>query len=220
MTMSRLSLSLSYNLNLTLASIVSLLLVVLFVLLLHVYAKWLLLRARRRSRIARRTASLPGFPVMPSASFDSLPTEGLDPSLIASIPIFLYRRDPGEFGLECVICLSHFEEDEVGRSLAKCGHAFHMECIDMWLHSHTTCPICRAPAASTSDVSQETNKGEAASGVLAGDETRGVRRDWEAVIDVLEGEEGSNMVSGGEEEEGREVVSVVMDVFIVSVSVG
>ena len=65
--------------------------------------------------------------------------------------MFVYEAEKtGETGeeaeeLECVICLSGFEEGEVGRSLPKCGHVFHVECIDMWLSSHCNCPICRAP---------------------------------------------------------------------------
>lgn len=45
--------------------------------------------------------------------------------------------------LDCAICLSVFEDDEIGRKLPGCGHAFHVECIDMWLNCHSTCPICR-----------------------------------------------------------------------------
>ncbi|BAB02822.1 unnamed protein product [Arabidopsis thaliana] len=32
---------------------------------------------------------------------------------------------------------------EVGRKLARCGHTFHMNCIDEWLLRQETCPICR-----------------------------------------------------------------------------
>lgn len=45
--------------------------------------------------------------------------------------------------VECVVCLSEFEEGEELRFLPKCGHCFHLDCIDMWLFSHTTCPLCR-----------------------------------------------------------------------------
>jgi hypothetical protein len=31
------------------------------------------------------------------------------------------------------------------RLLPKCNHSFHINCIDMWFHSHSTCPICRSP---------------------------------------------------------------------------
>lgn len=43
------------------------------------------------------------------------------------------------------MCLSEFEEGETGRLLPKCKHSFHIECIDMWFHSNSTCPLCRAP---------------------------------------------------------------------------
>lgn len=135
-----------------LAAIISLLLVILFVLLLHVYAKWFLGQARYNQNSRRNSSSIPGvlgsrfhhfhtFTIDTTIS-DTTPTKGLEPSVISSIPLFVFKED--KHGLECVICLTVFEEKEVGRKLPKCGHAFHVECIDMWLHSHSTCPICRA----------------------------------------------------------------------------
>ncbi|MCL7047415.1 hypothetical protein MKW94_018437 [Papaver nudicaule] len=70
---------------------------------------------------------------------------GLDASIISSLPLFVYKSDLYKNGLDCVICLSCFEEDEMGRNLPKCNHVFHVGCIDMWLQSHSCCPICRAP---------------------------------------------------------------------------
>jgi E3 ubiquitin-protein ligase ATL41 len=32
---------------------------------------------------------------------------------------------------------------EMVRRLPLCKHLYHVECIDMWLASHTTCPPCR-----------------------------------------------------------------------------
>lgn len=67
---------------------------------------------------------------------------GLDSSAIAKIPLFVYREENPE--LECVICLTAFEGGEIGRRLGKCGHRFHVDCVDMWLGSHPSCPTCRA----------------------------------------------------------------------------
>lgn len=58
-----------------------------------------------------------------------------------------------------MICLSIFEDGDVGRSLPKCEHAFHVECIDMWLHSHSNCPLCRASLAGEKKAAAIPNEG-------------------------------------------------------------
>ncbi|XVF86872.1 hypothetical protein PTKIN_Ptkin18bG0076400 [Pterospermum kingtungense] len=47
--------------------------------------------------------------------------------------------------MECVVCLLGFEDDEEIRKLHGCNHSFHAPCIDMWMYSHSNCPICRTP---------------------------------------------------------------------------
>ncbi|GFZ06734.1 RING/U-box superfamily protein [Actinidia rufa] len=70
---------------------------------------------------------------------------GVDQTFIDTLPIFNYKaiigvKDP----FDCAVCLCEFEPEDNLRLLPKCSHAFHMECIDTWLLSHSTCPICRA----------------------------------------------------------------------------
>ncbi|KAL6055693.1 E3 ubiquitin-protein ligase RNF43 [Balamuthia mandrillaris] len=43
---------------------------------------------------------------------------------------------------QCIICLSDFEEGETLRTLP-CLHVYHQACIDHWLRSRNTCPICK-----------------------------------------------------------------------------
>ncbi|CAN6251045.1 unnamed protein product [Urochloa humidicola] len=46
-------------------------------------------------------------------------------------------------GEQCLVCLEDVEAGEMVRRLPACGHMFHVGCIDMWLESHRTCPVCR-----------------------------------------------------------------------------
>ncbi|KAL2233053.1 UNVERIFIED_CONTAM: RING-H2 finger protein ATL29 [Sesamum indicum] len=72
---------------------------------------------------------------------------GLDPLIVQSFPTFIYstvkdyRKE--KYGLECAICLVEFDASDVLRLLTACCHVFHQECIDLWLESHKTCPVCR-----------------------------------------------------------------------------
>ncbi|KAG2579400.1 hypothetical protein PVAP13_6NG277900 [Panicum virgatum] len=66
---------------------------------------------------------------------------GLDRAVLESFPTMAYAD------LECAVCLSEFDDDETLRLLPRCAHAFHADCIDAWLASHVTCPVCRAVLA-------------------------------------------------------------------------
>ncbi|XP_021276298.1 E3 ubiquitin-protein ligase ATL42-like [Herrania umbratica] len=69
---------------------------------------------------------------------------GIDRRIIESIPSFQFSVIKGsKEGLECVVCISKFEDSDILRLLPKCKHAFHMNCIDQWLERHSTCPLCR-----------------------------------------------------------------------------
>ncbi|WCJ28924.1 RING/U-box superfamily protein [Euphorbia peplus] len=74
--------------------------------------------------------------------------QGLDAAVIGTFPTFLYSmvkgHKIGKAALECAVCLNEFEDDETLRLIPKCSHVFHPDCIDAWLASHTTCPVCRA----------------------------------------------------------------------------
>ncbi|KAL5580693.1 hypothetical protein UlMin_013135 [Ulmus minor] len=152
----------SYDSNVLLAALVSLLLVILFVLLLHVYARWFLAQAHHRRRGSSVAVSRVLGPTrfnnfssfaLDVASRSGSPTKGLDPAIVSEIPMFVFETREEKQGMECVICLSCFEDDDVGRNLPKCGHCFHLECIDMWFDSHSNCPICRAPVVAEAKIS-------------------------------------------------------------------
>ncbi|KAJ6863800.1 hypothetical protein NC652_040368 [Populus alba x Populus x berolinensis] len=70
---------------------------------------------------------------------------GVDQTFIDALPVFHYKAIIGlKNPFDCAVCLCEFEPEDKLRLLPKCSHAFHMECIDTWLLSHSTCPLCRA----------------------------------------------------------------------------
>lgn len=85
---------------------------------------------------------------MASEAWQGIPAGGLDEALVKSITVCKYKRGDGFVeGTDCSVCLSEFQENESLRLLPKCSHAFHLPCIDTWLKSHATCPLCRANIA-------------------------------------------------------------------------
>ncbi|XP_052188350.1 RING-H2 finger protein ATL2 [Diospyros lotus] len=126
-----------------LSAIVILFAVVVLMICLHIYARWYLLRTRQRQRLRRRSRRRTHliFYVEPNAPAAS---RGLDGSVLSSLPVFVYSAAAQPDALECAVCLCEFEENEKARLLPKCKHSFHTECIDMWFHSHSTCPLCRS----------------------------------------------------------------------------
>ncbi|KAK0607196.1 hypothetical protein LWI29_011071 [Acer saccharum] len=129
-----------------LSAIVILFFVVMLMVCLHLYARWYLLRARRRHHVhrnrQRRTHLV--FYVDPTNPVSGA-SRGLDAAVLKSLPVFVYSSETHPDGMDCAVCLSEFEEGESGRVLPKCKHNFHLDCIDMWFHSHSTCPLCRSP---------------------------------------------------------------------------
>ncbi|XP_059660894.1 RING-H2 finger protein ATL63 [Cornus florida] len=174
--------ALSYDGNVMLAALISLLLVILFVLLLHIYAKWFLAQARHRRTRSVSVSGVFGAPArfhhfhtftLNTTTLSSSPKKGLQPSVISSLPLFVYKSGDHKHGLECVICLSVFEDEEMGKKLPKCSHAFHVDCIDMWLHSHSNCPICRAPVVAAREMGK-TDSIANDNGILREEQTAGM----------------------------------------------
>ncbi|TVU48361.1 hypothetical protein EJB05_07995, partial [Eragrostis curvula] len=70
---------------------------------------------------------------------------GLDPDVVAALPVVKYRRHArsSSAALECAVCLAEFAPEERLKQLPSCSHAFHIDCIDTWLHHNVSCPLCR-----------------------------------------------------------------------------
>ena len=68
---------------------------------------------------------------------------------LGKLPEFVYtlsatHNGSGVDGAQCSVCLGTVQAGEMVRMLPLCKHLYHVECIDMWLASHDTCPLCRA----------------------------------------------------------------------------
>ncbi|XP_030530877.1 RING-H2 finger protein ATL46 [Rhodamnia argentea] len=69
---------------------------------------------------------------------------GLDQAFIDALPVFQYKEIVGlKEPFDCAVCLCEFTEKDKLRLLPTCSHAFHLGCIDTWLLSNSTCPLCR-----------------------------------------------------------------------------
>ncbi|XP_059645464.1 RING-H2 finger protein ATL3-like [Cornus florida] len=126
-----------------------------FVLFLHLYTRWFWYRrghddTTRRRR--RRSDFGAGYEETTPAT---ILRRGLDPSVLNSIPVIVFHAEEFKEGLECSVCLSEISHGETARLLPKCNHGFHVDCIDMWFRSHSTCPICRNPISSSNPTSEE-----------------------------------------------------------------
>ncbi|KAL6494153.1 hypothetical protein OROGR_032062 [Orobanche gracilis] len=66
-------------------------------------------------------------------------------SLLDKLPLFTFASVTGNLtGGDCSVCLSKFEPHDQLRLLPFCCHAFHAACIDTWIVSNQTCPLCRS----------------------------------------------------------------------------
>ncbi|KAI3809154.1 hypothetical protein L1987_25124 [Smallanthus sonchifolius] len=126
----------------TLFFIIVLFSVVILITLIFLYARWIWRFSSSASAAVADTTTL-----SPQGQPFSRP-QGLDSAVIDSLPITLHHRPSTSSATgsesECCICLGVFEEGEKVKVLPNCFHAYHCECVDKWLTTHSSCPICRA----------------------------------------------------------------------------
>ncbi|CAA3021906.1 RING-H2 finger ATL74-like [Olea europaea subsp. europaea] len=89
-----------------------------------------------RRTLRRRSEEQVEAPLAPTVT-------GLKKQVLRQLPMVVYGPRANISETECPICLGEYVEGEKIRVLPKCNHGFHVRCIDTWLVSHSSCPICR-----------------------------------------------------------------------------
>ncbi|KAI8545537.1 hypothetical protein RHMOL_Rhmol07G0047300 [Rhododendron molle] len=115
---------------------------------------YLLLRCLARHRHGSRTFAAVDDNVFPSSinnhrvpsSINNHRDSRRENCSVNPLPLFTFNSVTGNLanGGDCAVCLSKFEASDRLRLLPLCCHAFHAECIDAWLSSNQTCPLCRS----------------------------------------------------------------------------
>ncbi|KAL7118385.1 hypothetical protein ACP275_03G133200 [Erythranthe tilingii] len=85
---------------------------------------------------------------------------GLKKELREMLPIIVFNESFSVKDTICSVCLGEYQGEERLQQIPGCGHTFHMDCIDLWLATHTTCPLCRQSLVTCSSSSPDENGSE------------------------------------------------------------
>ncbi|XP_068652641.1 RING-H2 finger protein ATL56-like [Aristolochia californica] len=70
---------------------------------------------------------------------------GLSLKEVQKLPSCSYAgTGPTAAATDCPVCLDGFKDAERCRVLPRCGHVFHVHCVDRWLMKVPACPVCRS----------------------------------------------------------------------------
>ncbi|TVT97085.1 hypothetical protein EJB05_57684, partial [Eragrostis curvula] len=133
------SAGLGHNVRLIATAVAGFVSVLGLALCLHLY----ICHVRRRNR---RRAAEAAAAVLPTTAAPGGPKGGLEAAAIEALPTAVYGEEAGDAGgsTECTICLGAVEGGDTVRVLPACRHVFHVPCVDTWLTSSSSCPVCRA----------------------------------------------------------------------------
>ena len=95
---------------------------------------------------------------------NTLDKEAADSLIAGPSLLFSTRMKLARTKAECAICLSEFVKREGIHVLGMCNHGFHVNYIQQWLSSHTSCPTCHRnclpPSPIPTQPCSQTNTGE------------------------------------------------------------
>ncbi|KAM3188923.1 hypothetical protein ACQJBY_067710 [Aegilops geniculata] len=102
---------------------------------------------RRLGRLAELMAAIERAEQMRSAAVAPAP------ELMVELGYFPYSAEGRRASerLVCAICLEEFQQGQACSEVPACRHVFHRYCIDAWMKSKTTCPLCRRSVVAGSE---------------------------------------------------------------------
>ncbi|KAG8661969.1 probable E3 ubiquitin-protein ligase RHA4A isoform X2 [Manihot esculenta] len=124
--------------------------IILFLLFYLFYLK------RRATSLSSPTQILP---TTANQSTQSVLSIGLNKEIKDKLPIVLFDEELRTRESQCCVCLGEFEIKEELLQLPTCKHVFHIECIHHWLHSNSTCPLCRSFVIPTTKLENQAQSG-------------------------------------------------------------
>ncbi|XP_020107628.1 RING-H2 finger protein ATL58-like [Ananas comosus] len=68
---------------------------------------------------------------------------GIKKEVREMLPVIVFKESFLIRETQCSVCLGEYQSDERLQRIPPCGHTFHVDCIDHWLATNTTCPLCR-----------------------------------------------------------------------------
>ncbi|KAI7738187.1 hypothetical protein M8C21_018367 [Ambrosia artemisiifolia] len=100
-----------------------------------------------RLRRLRRTPPWSVPEPRPESASNALSTEqvevGVKKELREMLPVIVFKESFSVTDTLCSVCLGDYQAEDRLQQIPACKHTFHVECIDSWLSTHTTCPLCR-----------------------------------------------------------------------------
>ncbi|CAI9117180.1 OLC1v1018526C1 [Oldenlandia corymbosa var. corymbosa] len=97
----------------------------------------------------------PKLPVHSNAEARVKTEMGLKKEVREMLPIIVFKESFSVNDTQCSVCLGDYQAEEKLQQIPSCGHTFHVECIDNWLSTRATCPLCRQSLVSPSSAKDE-----------------------------------------------------------------
>ncbi|KAJ0104753.1 hypothetical protein Patl1_17487 [Pistacia atlantica] len=157
--------------------------------------------------LKRRASSLSSAPILPTSSNQASPfihghppcQMGWDGEIQGKLPIILFDEELRNRDSQCCVCLGEFEMKEELLQVPLCKHVFHIECIHHWLHSNTTCPLCRCSVIPVTKLSNPATPSESESqqreGANSNDNQPNIQSEQQQQQQQLDGDDGSSDIA-------------------------